>query len=134
LKNNSFNLPVSGLQADLSSASAITINNLRQAFQLQRFYERDARGGTRYTEIVRSHFGVVSPDSRLQRSEYLGGSSTPVNISTVVQNSETSKDSPQGNLSAFGIVGTKYSLVCEPSKRFSPLNSFQCLQIRRLGT
>lgn len=107
LKNNSFNLPVSGLQADLSSASAITINNLRQAFQLQRFYERDARGGTRYTEIVRSHFGVVSPDSRLQRSEYLGGSSTPVNISTVVQNSETSKDSPQGNLSAFGIVGTK---------------------------
>ena len=54
--------------ADLSSVTAATINSLRQAFQLQKLYERDARGGTRYTEILRSHFGVVSPDSRLQRS------------------------------------------------------------------
>ena len=63
--------PVSGLYADLSTATAATINAIRAAFQVQRLLERDARGGTRYTEIIRSHFGVVSPDSRLQRPEYL---------------------------------------------------------------
>ena len=63
----------SDLYADLSQATAATINQLREAFQIQRLYERDARGGTRYIEIVRSHFGVVSPDARLQRPEYLGG-------------------------------------------------------------
>lgn len=73
----------SGLIADLSSATAATINSLRQAFQLQRLYERDARGGTRYTEILLSHFGVRSPDARLQRSEFLAGSSTPVTQQTV---------------------------------------------------
>ena len=67
----------SGLEVDLSNATAATINTLRQAFQVQRLLERDARGGTRYTEILRSHFNVVSPDARLQRPEYLGGSSTP---------------------------------------------------------
>jgi len=71
------------LYADLSTATASTINQLRQAFQIQRLLERDARGGTRYTEIVRSHFGVTSPDARLQRPEYLGGGSTPVNINPV---------------------------------------------------
>ena len=68
------------LIADLSEATAATINSLRQAFQIQRMYEKDARGGTRYTEILRAHFGVVSPDARLQRSEYLGGSSDRINI------------------------------------------------------
>jgi len=94
----------SGLVADLSTATAATINSLRQAFQLQRMYERDARGGTRYTEIVKSHFGVTSPDSRLQRPEYLGGSSTPVEIHAVQQTSSTDATSPQGNLAAFGQV------------------------------
>ena len=89
--------------ADLSQASAATINSLRQAFQLQKLYERDARGGTRYTEIIRSHFGVISPDARLQRPEYLGGSSTPVAINPVVQQSGTpATGTPQGNLAAFG--------------------------------
>jgi len=91
-----------GLQADLTNASAATINSLRQAFQIQKIYERDARGGSRYTEIIKSHFGVTSPDARLQRPEYLGGGSTRVNISTVPQTSETSGTSPQGNLAAFG--------------------------------
>lgn len=90
------------LQVDLTNATAATINQLRQAFQIQRMYERDARGGTRYTEIIRSHFGVVSPDARLQRPEYLGGGSSPINVSPVVQNSETTVDSPQGNLAAIG--------------------------------
>lgn len=95
------------LYADLSSASAATINSLRQAFQLQRMYERDARGGTRYTEIVRSHFGVVSPDARLQRPEYLGGSSTRININTVAQTSSSDSTTPQGNLAAFGVVSDR---------------------------
>lgn len=93
---------VPNIYADLTAATAATINQLRQAFQVQRLYERDARGGTRYTEIIRSHFGVISPDARLQRPEYLGGGSSPVNISPVVQNSETTETSPQGNLAAIG--------------------------------
>jgi hypothetical protein len=90
--------------ADLSDATAATINSLRQAFQIQKIYERDARGGTRYTELIKSHFGVTSPDARLQRPEYLGGGSSPVNISPVPQTSPTGSyaDTPQGNLSAFG--------------------------------
>lgn len=98
-----------GLYADLSSVTAATINSLRQAFQLQKLYERDARGGTRYTEILRSHFGVVSPDSRLQRPEYLGGSESPVIINPVVQQSatgETGAATPQGNLAAYGLVSS----------------------------
>jgi len=94
-----------GLETDLTSATAATINQLRQAFQLQKLYERDARGGTRYTEIIRAHFGVVSPDARLQRPEFLGGGSSPINVSPIAQTSETSVDSPQGNLAAVGAVG-----------------------------
>ena len=93
----------SGLYADLSEATAYTINSLRQAFQIQRMLERDARGGTRYTEIVRSHFGVISPDARLQRPEYLGGGTTPVNVNPIAQTSATSitgGSSPLGNLAA----------------------------------
>ncbi len=89
------------LYADLSTATAATINQLRQAFQIQKLLERDARGGTRYTEIIRAHFGVTSPDARLQRPEFLGGGSSMVNISPIPQTSETS-GSPQGNLAAFG--------------------------------
>ncbi|UOF78715.1 major capsid protein [Microviridae sp.] len=93
------------LQADLSAATAATINQLRQAFQVQRLLERDARGGTRYTEIVRAHFGVISPDARLQRPEYLGGGSSPVYTTAVPQTSATSANGTvkaQGNLAAYG--------------------------------
>ena len=90
------------LYADLSGATAATINQLRQAFQIQKLLERDARGGTRYIEIIKSHFGVTSPDARVQRPEYLGGGSTPINISPVAQTSSTDGTSPQGNLSAIG--------------------------------
>ena len=92
------------LEADLTEATAATINQLRQAFAVQRLYERDARGGTRYTEVVRAHFGVISPDARLQRPEYLGGGQSPVLISQVPQTSPTlAGDTPQGNLAAFGV-------------------------------
>lgn len=90
-----------GLRADLSTATAATINSLRQAFQIQKLYERDARGGTRYTEIIRAHFGVISPDARLQRPEYLGGGTTPLNIHPIAQNSE-SGTTPLGTLGAMG--------------------------------
>jgi hypothetical protein len=95
------------LEADLSDATAATINELRQAFQLQRLYERDARGGSRYTEIIRSHFGVVSPDARLQRPEYLGGGSAPVNVNPIAQTSSTDATSPQGNLAAMGTMNSQ---------------------------
>ena len=96
-------LTAANLTADLSEATAATINQLRQAFQVQKLYERDARGGTRYTEIVRSHFGVTSPDARLQRPEYLGGGQSPVNIHQVEQTSASKEQpTPQGNLAAFG--------------------------------
>ena len=90
-----------GVYADLSSATAATINQLRQAFQIQKIYERDARGGTRYTEIVKAHFGVTSPDARLQRPEYLGGGQSYVNVTPVAQTSESGTTS-QGNLAGFG--------------------------------
>ena len=86
--------------ADLTNATAATINSLREAFQLQKLYERDARGGTRYTEIIRSHFGVVSPDARLQRPEYLGGGSSAINFHPIAQTSSTDPTTPQGNLAA----------------------------------
>lgn len=97
----------SGVYADLSTATAATINQLRQSFQIQRLLERDARGGTRYTEIVRSHFGVVSPDGRLQRPEYLGGGSSPVNVTPIVQQSATGVtggSTPMGNLAGVATV------------------------------
>lgn len=95
----------SNLYADLSQATAATINQIRQAFQIQKLLERDARGGTRYTEIVRSHFGVISPDARLQRPEYLGGGSTPISVNPIAQTSATSDDStPLGELGAMGTV------------------------------
>jgi hypothetical protein len=90
---------------DLSDATAATINQLREAFQVQKLYERDARGGTRYTEIIKSHFGVTSPDARMQRPEYLGGNSTPLNINAIAQTSSTDATTPQGNLAAMGTVG-----------------------------
>ena len=81
---------------DQGSVSAATINQLRMAFQVQKLYERDARGGTRYIEILKSHFGVTSPDARLQRPEYLGGNRIPITINQILQQSETTSTSPQG--------------------------------------
>ena len=94
------------IYADLSAATAATINSLRQAFQLQRLYERDMRGGTRYIELVLSHFGVRSPDARLQRPEYLGGGSQAVNITPIPQTSATSGSNALGGLAATGTVSS----------------------------
>lgn len=94
------------LFADLTNATAATINEIRQAFQIQKLFERDARGGTRYNEIIYSHFGVTVPDFRVQRSEYLGGGSSPVNITPIAQTSE-SATTEQGNLAAMGTATLK---------------------------
>uniref|UniRef100_A0AAU8B999 Major capsid protein n=1 Tax=Dulem virus 178 TaxID=3145655 RepID=A0AAU8B999_9VIRU len=92
-------LSKSGLIAINDGAvSMATINQLRLAFQIQKMYERDARGGTRYIEILKSHFGVTSPDARLQRPEYLGGNRIPISINQVIQQSSSTSSSPQGNV------------------------------------
>lgn len=93
----------SGMSADLSDASAITINNLRMAFQIQKLYEKDARGGSRYIEIIKSHFGVTSPDARQQRPEYLGGNRIPLHINQVVQTVQQD-DSPLGETGAYSVT------------------------------
>jgi hypothetical protein len=90
------------VRADLSEATSATINQLRLAFATQKFLEIQARGGSRYIEVIKNHFNVTSPDARLQRPEYLGGGSSPVNISPVAQTSSTDATTPQGNLSAIG--------------------------------
>lgn len=95
------------LSVDLTSATASSINDLRQAFRLQEWLEKNARGGSRYIEVIKSHFGVTSSDARLQRPEYLGGGKSPVTISEVLQTSESgvasSDPTPQGNMAGHGI-------------------------------
>lgn len=105
LSATSFNYP-SNLFGDLSAATAVTINQLRQSFQIQKLLERDARGGTRYTEIVRSHFGVISPDARLQRPEYLGGGSTLININPIAQTAATGATGTTTPLGQLGAMAT----------------------------
>ena len=108
VKNNTNDLAITGsggafIPSNLwavndGTVSSATINQLRMAFQIQKLYERDARGGSRYIEILKSHFGVTSPDARLQRPEYLGGNRVPLNVNQIVQQSATAEGgTPQGN-------------------------------------
>ena len=99
-----FNTTNANVYADLSTATAATINQIRQAFQTQRLLERDARGGTRYTEILRAHFGVVSPDARLQRPEYLGGNSVPIQTRAIAQTSAAGLTGGNTPLAQLGAV------------------------------
>jgi len=99
--DNFFIDTANGVYADLTAATGVQINTLRQAFLVQQLLERDARGGTRYTELVRSHFGVVSPDSRMQRPEYMGGGSSPVVLTPIAQTAPTA-GVPLGALGAAG--------------------------------
>ncbi len=88
------------MYADLSTATGATINQLRESFAIQHLLEKTARAGSRYTEIIKGHFGVTSPDARLQRPEYLGGGSSPIIVTPIEQTSSTDGTSPQGNLAA----------------------------------
>lgn len=115
----SVNLPLTNqLTVDLTSATAITINSLRQAFMLQRYYEIDARGGTRYTEKLQAHFGVTNPDARLQRPEFLGSHSSMMNINPVTQTSSTDSTTPQGNLAAYGLNAQRYHAFTKSFSEF----------------
>ncbi|WNK14900.1 MAG: major capsid protein [Microvirus sp.] len=101
-----------GIYADLAAAGSLTINSLRLAFQTQKMYERDARGGTRYREIIQSHFQITDPsDSRLQRPEYLGGNTSPIMLTPVPQTSSTAGALAQGRLSAAGISQSRAGFV-----------------------
>lgn len=98
------------LYAVSSGGIGASINQLRMAFQIQKLYEKDARGGTRYVEVLKSHFGVTSPDSRLQRPEYLGGNRLPINVNQVVQNSGTMDGTtPQGNVAGYSVTADTHS-------------------------
>lgn len=115
---------LSGIVADLSNATAATVNQLRQAFAIQRMLEKDARGGSRYTEIIRQHFGVISPDARQQRPEYLGGCKRAINIDQVIQTSSTDTTTPQGNTAAYSVTGVKDNKF---TKSFTEHGIIMCL-------
>lgn len=111
------NVSISG-NAEMSNLSSVTINSLRQAFMLQRYYEIDARGGTRYTEKLQAHFGVTNPDARLQRPEFLGSHSSMMNINPVTQTSSTDSTTPQGNLAAYGLNAQRYHAFTKSFSEF----------------
>lgn len=134
-----------GLAADLNNAAAATINALRTSFQVQKFYERQAIGGTRYIELIRSHFSVTNPDYRLQRPEYLGGMRTPININQVVQTDATSQQavvdeegqwsmadlSPQGNTAAYSLTaGNDRDLFTHSFTEHGILMGLCCVRIQ----
>lgn len=117
--NNTFlqlNIPQGSGTADLSSATPISINAFREAFQVQKWMEKSARGGTRYIELIQAHFGVTNPDYRLQRPEYLGGSRQRIYVTPVSQTSATDAETPQGNLAAYAVTSDVKNLF---SKSFT---------------
>lgn len=103
-QTNASEINYTTMLADLSSVTAATINDLRQAIAVQHIFERDARTGTRYKEILKGAWGVTSPDARLDRSEYIGGHRMPINVNQVIQTSSTDSTSPQGNTGAYSMT------------------------------
>ena len=121
-------LAFDNLWADLTGINVGTISELRTAFQIQRLFEKDARSGTRYTEILQGHFGVTSPDSRLQRPEYLGGTSVPVNVQQVIQTSATEGGTPQGNTAAFSLTTDVSNSFTKSFTEHGYLMAFCCVR------
>lgn len=115
--------------ADLSQATATTINELRQAFAIQRLYEKDARGGTRYRELLKAHFGVTAPDARVQVPEYLGGCRVPININQVLQTSSSNDISPQGNTAAYSCTTDSRSLFTSSFVEHGMLIGLACVRV-----
>ena len=123
------NLNPANLFAVGEGATSITINELRQAIAIQHILEADARGGTRYTELLAHEFGVTSPDSRLQRSEYLGGTRVPININQVIQNSATTDASPQGNTAAYSMTTLRNKMCNYSSVEHGYLMILGCIRV-----
>ena len=119
------------MMADMEAGSqiSITVNELRQAIAIQHILEADARGGTRYTELLAHEFGVTSPDSRLQRSEYLGGTRVPININQVIQNSATTDASPQGNTAAYSMTTLRNKMCNYSSVEHGYLLILGCIRV-----
>lgn len=103
-QTNTGEINYSAMLADMSTVTSATINELRQAIAVQHIFERDARTGTRYKEILKGAWGVTSPDARLDRSEYIGGHRMPINVNQVIQTSSTDSTSPQGNTGAYSMT------------------------------
>lgn len=116
------------LYADLSNATAATINQLRQAFAIQALYEKDSRGGTRYIEVIRSHFGITSPDARQQRPEFLGGKRVPININQVLQTSSSDTTSPQGNTAAYSLTNDVDNILTYSATEHGYIHIFACVR------
>lgn len=117
------------LYADLTNATAATINQLRTAFAIQKYYEAAGRFGTKYIEFLRGVFGVESSDARLQRSEYLGGIRTPINMDCILQTSSTDSVSPQGNASGYSVTRGNNSMF---TKSFEEHGHLVCLAVARV--
>lgn len=128
--NMTFNgfIQPSNLWASLENATSATIIQLRQAFAIQQLYELDARGGTRYTELIQSHFGVTSSDARLQRPEYLGGERKPMNICQVAQTSETTETSPQGNIAGYSLTVDSHEDLTFSSEEHGYIIGLTCVR------
>ena len=114
---------------NLLQATATTINELRQAFAIQRLYEKDARGGTRYRELLKAHFGVTAPDARVQVPEYLGGCRVPININQVLQTSSSDATSPQGNTAAYSCTTDSRSLFTSSFVEHGMLIGLACVRV-----
>lgn len=117
------------LWADNSGTTATSINALRQAFAIQRLYEKNARGGTRYIEIIKAHFGVQSPDARQQRSEYLGGTRVPINMDQVIQTSNSGDGiTPQGNTAAYSLTAFNESMFTKSFTEHGYIIGLACVR------
>lgn len=117
--------------ADLSQATAANINELRQAFQLQRLFERDARGGTRYTEMLHAHFGVTNPDARVQRPEYLGGEHILLNMTQVQQTAPSSgSGNALGQLGAYSLTGAQGGAFVKSFTEFGYVLGLACVRVK----
>lgn len=121
-------LNLSGLTADLSAATAATVNQLRTAFAIQKYFENAGLHGTRYIEYIKGVFGVTSSDARFQRAEYLGGKRVPINVDQIIQTSSTDSTSPQGNTSGFSCTIDKHSAF---TKSFEEHGVLMCLGVIR---
>lgn len=129
LKNDGGKVGMAGVPSNLyADVSVGTLNDLRTAFAIQRFLELESRSGSRYTEVVRSFFGVTSPDSRLQRPEYIGGKQIPINISQVLQTSSTDTTSPQGNASGFSITSDTDSFFTYSATEHGMIIGLACVR------
>ena len=128
MASNNQDMVPANLHAEIESAG-ITINELRQAIAIQHILEADARGGTRYTELLAHEFGVTSPDSRLQRSEYLGGTRVPININQVIQQSSTTDTSPQGNTAAYSMTTLRNKMCSYSAVEHGYLLILGCIRV-----